>query len=474
MNSPSVIQLDGALPPCSIPSEQSVLGGIMFANEAWERVNELLAADAFYRFAHRDIYEAICWLIECNKPADALTVAERLKSVGKLEEAGGVSYLISLVESTPGVSNIRSYAETIHEMAILRKLAKFGNEIADSCMHREGRSAADLLNTAESEVLSIAQSVKRERGTFQSITDALSTVMEHLDEQSKHPDKMTGVSTGFVDLDRRTDGLQAGDLIIVAGRPSMGKTSFALNMAENVAINKGLPVFVFSMEMGTTQLATRMLASRAKVDSQDLRRGRLDGRDWDRINAAMAELNGAPIQIDETGALSAMEIRSRARRMYRQYGGCGLIVVDYLQLMRATSEENRATQLGAMSGAMKAMAKELQTPVIALSQLNRGLEQRPNKRPVMSDLRESGAIEQDADVIWFLYRDEVYNPDTQYPGVAEVITAKQRNGPIGTDRLAFLAKFTRFESYAGDYQAGWTAPAPPPPRRRAFAAASAD
>jgi replicative DNA helicase len=441
------------LPQHSIEAEQSVLGGLLLNNEAWERIGDMVKVEDFYRDDHRKIFFAIARLIESNKAADVLTVAEGLQLAGELQGVGGISYLQSLAEGTPSAANIRLYAEIVRERAIMRRLARVGEQIADNAYTPNGREARQLLDEAEKLVFDIAEMGRKGNQGFQSMSELLSDVMERLDELSKNPSAVTGISTGFKDLDEMTSGMHAGDLIIVAGRPSMGKTAFSLNIAEHVGVVTQLPVFVFSMEMGGTQLAARLLSSVARVDQQKVRTGRLEPRDWDSLNQALVKLNEAPIQIDETPGLNALELRARARRMHRQYGGCGLIVVDYLQLMSASSQgENRATEISEISRSLKALAKELKVPVIALSQLNRSVEQRDVKKPVMSDLRESGAIEQDADVILFLYRDEVYakseEEKEQLRGKAEVIIAKQRNGPIGVVPLTFRGQFTRFENAA--------------------------
>ena len=439
------------LPPHSIEAEQSVLGGLLLNNDAWDRIGDIVGDEDFYRDDHRRIYRHISKLIENNKPADVLTTSESLQLAGELQGVGGIAYMQSLSEGTPSAVNIRLYAEIVRERAITRRLARVGEEIADAAYTPNGREARQLLDEAEKKVFDIAEMGRKQGQGFLSMSGLLSDVMTRLDELSKNPSAVTGVATGFVDLDERTSGMQPGDLVIVAGRPSMGKTAFALNVAEHVALGLGLPVLIFSMEMGGTQIAGRFLSSVSKVDQQRLRTGRLDGRDWDRLNQALTKLNDAPIQVDESAALNALELRARARRMWRQYGGLGMIIVDYLQLMSASSSagENRATEISEISRSLKALAKELKVPVVALSQLNRSLEQRPNKRPVMSDLRESGAIEQDADVILFIYRDEVYNPESADKGAAEIIIGKQRNGPIGTVKLTFMGQNTRFENYAG-------------------------
>ncbi|OLE19782.1 MAG: replicative DNA helicase [Betaproteobacteria bacterium 13_1_20CM_3_63_8] len=440
------------VPPHSIEAEQSVLGGLLLDNGAADRIADFLSGDHFYSDAHRLLYNAIMQLIGDNKPADVVTVAEALGSINKLDYIGGMSYLAALVENVPTAANIRRYAEIVHERAILRRLAAAGGEIAETAFHPLGRSVREILDQAETKVFEIAEHGARGQQGFQDIRPLLTQVVERIEflYNRDNPSDVTGIATGFTDLDRMTSGLQEGDLIVIAGRPSMGKTSLALNIAEHIALVLKMPVAIFSMEMGATQLAMRLMGSVGRLDQQKIRTGRLTNDDWERLSGALGKLNDAPIHIDETPAMNALEVRARSRRLARQYGGkLGAIVVDYLQLMQAVSDgENRATEISEISRSMKALAKELKVPVLALSQLNRSLEQRPNKRPVMSDLRESGAIEQDADVILFIYREEVYNPDTQEKGVAEIIIGKQRNGPIGMVRLAFLGENTRFENLA--------------------------
>ncbi len=439
------------LPPHSVEAEQSVLGGLLLENTAWDRIADLIGESDFYRADHRLIYRHITKLIEANRPADAITVSESLESTRELESVGGLAYIGALSQNTPSSVNIRRYAEIVRERAIMRKLAEVATTIADSCYSPMGREPAQLLDEAESKIFAISEEGARTRQGFQDMQPVLTQVVERIDMlyNRDNPSEVTGVPTGFSDLDRMTSGLQPGDLVIVAGRPSMGKTALSLNMAEFVALDAGLPVGVFSMEMSATQLVMRMLGSVGKLDQHKLRTGRLADEDWRRLTDAVGKLNEAPIHIDETAALNALELRARARRLHRQYGKLGLIVIDYIQLMSATSSgENRATEISEISRSLKALAKELSVPVIALSQLNRSLEQRPNKRPVMSDLRESGAIEQDADLILFIYRDEVYNPDSPDRGRAEVIIGKQRNGPIGTVMLTFQGEYTRFANFA--------------------------
>lgn len=438
-------------PPHSIETEQSVLGGLMLDNHSWDKVADLINEDDFYRHDHRLIYKHICKLIENNKPADVVTVAESLENSAELQNVGGLAYIGAIVQSTPSAANIRRYAEIIRERSVMRQLAQVGAQISDASYNPAGRSAATLLDEAESKVFDIAEEGARGKEGFVDIQPLLKQVVERIEllYNQDNPSDVTGVASGFRDLDQKTSGFQPGDLIIVAGRPSMGKTAFSLNIAEHVGLELNKPVAVFSMEMGGAQLAMRMLGSVGRLDQHKVRTGQLQDDDWPKLTHALGKLNDAPIFIDESAALNSLELRARARRLYRQHGELGLIVIDYLQLMSSSSQgENRATEISEISRSLKGLAKELKVPVIALSQLNRSLEQRPNKRPVMSDLRESGAIEQDADVILFIYRDEVYNPDTQDKGVAEIIIGKQRNGPIGKVDLTFIGEYTRFESYA--------------------------
>ena len=440
------------LPPHSVEAEQSVLGGLLLEASALDRIVDLISADDFYRQEHRLIYRQIVRLSEQAKPVDVITVAEALEIAGDLDKVGGLPYLGSLAQNVPSAANIRRYGEIVRERSIMRKLAEVGTDIASSSYNPTGRDAAQLLDEAERKVLEIAEAGSRGQQGFIAMPPLLTQVVERIETLygRDNPSEITGTATGFTDLDRLTSGLQPGELIIVAGRPSMGKTALAINIAENVALDSKLPVAIFSMEMNASQLAMRMLGSVGKLNQQDLRTGRLQDDDWGRLTHALGRLNDAPIFIDESGALSALEVRARSRRLHRQHS-LGLIVVDYLQLMSSNagkSSENRATEISEISRSLKALAKELHVPVIALSQLNRSLEQRPNRRPVMSDLRESGAIEQDADLILFIYRDEVYNSDSQDKGKAEIIIGKQRNGPIGMVPLAFRGEYTRFDNLA--------------------------
>ncbi|MEW5904566.1 MAG: replicative DNA helicase [Pseudomonadota bacterium] len=440
------------LPPHSVEAEQSVLGGILLDTSAWDKVTDLLSETDFYRAEHRTIWRHIGRLNEQAKPVDVITLAESLESAGELDKAGGMAYLGSLANNVPSAANIRRYAEIVRERAVMRKLVEVGNDIAASAYSPGGRDAGQLLDEAESRVMQISEEGERGKKGFIPIPPLLTEVVERIESLYGREDasEVTGTATGFADLDRMTSGLQPGDLIIVAGRPSMGKTAFSINIAENVAL-EGKPVAIFSMEMGGAQLAMRMIGSVGRLNQHNLRTGRLEDDDWSRMTHALGLLNDAPIFIDETPGLNALELRSRARRLHRQNDGLGLVVIDYLQLMSSPAgkaSENRATEISEISRSLKSLAKELHVPVIALSQLNRSLEQRPNKRPVMSDLRESGAIEQDADLILFIYRDQVYNPDSPDKGMAEIIIGKQRNGPIGTVNLTFRGEFTRFENYA--------------------------
>ncbi|ACL72015.1 replicative DNA helicase [Thioalkalivibrio sulfidiphilus] len=436
------------VPPHSMEAEQAVLGGLMLDNEAWDAVADRLCEADFYRHDHRLIFRAIGELAARNSPFDLVTLSERLESRGELDDAGGLAYLGLLAKDTPSAANIRAYADIVRERSVLRQLISVGTEIADSGFNPEGRESRELLDTAEQKVFEIAEQGARSQQGFRSMRVLLRNTVEHIEMLYERDDPITGLPTGYSEFDEMTSGLQGGDLVIVAGRPSMGKTSFAMNIAEYAALKQQAPVAVFSMEMPGEQLSMRLLSSMGRINQQRLRTGRLEDDDWPRFTSAVSMLSEAQLYIDDSPALSPTEVRARARRLMREHKKLGLIVIDYLQLMQVPgSNENRTTEISEISRGLKALAKELSVPVIALSQLNRGLEQRPNKRPVMSDLRESGAIEQDADLICFIYRDEVYNPESPDKGTAEIIIAKQRNGPIGTVRLTFLGQYTRFENY---------------------------
>ncbi len=440
------------IPPHSIEAESSVLGGLLLDNGAWDRVGDLLAEADFYRHEHKLIFSAINALINASKPADVVTVFEHLQSQGKSEDMGGLLYLNSLAQYVPSAANVRRYAEIVRERSILRKLVAASDEIATNAFNPQGKPVATILDEAEQKIFNIGEQGSRMKQGFHSMDTLVVELLDRVEEMSKNPNDITGVPTGFYDLDKNTSGLQPGDLIILAARPSMGKTALAINIAEHVALNEGLPVAVFSMEMGASQLAVRMVGSIGRIDQGHLRTGKLTDDEWPRLTEAIEKLRNISLHIDETPGLSVSELRANARRLARQCGKLGLIVVDYLQLMSTSagmSDENRATAVGEISRGLKMLAKELQCPVVALSQLSRGVESRTDKRPMMSDLRESGAIEQDADVIMFIYRDEYYTKEAcKEPGVAEVIISKQRNGPTGMVKLGFTKHHTKFENLA--------------------------
>ena len=432
------------IPPHSVEAESSVLGG-------------LLADGDFYRYEHRQVYAAIDSLINTSRPADVITVYEHLQALGKAEEIGGLGYLNALAQYVPSASNIRRYAEIVRERSILRKLVSASDEIATNAFNTQGRAVAQILDEAEQKIFNIGEEGSRMKQGFQAMPQLVVQLLDRVQEMADNQNDITGVPTGFFDFDRITSGLQPGDLIVLAARPSMGKTALAINIAEHVALNEGLPVAVFSMEMGASQLAVRIVGSIGRIDQGHLRTGKLSDDEWPRLTEAIEKLRNVSLHIDETPGLTPSELRANARRLARQCGKLGLIVVDYLQLMSGSSSnggDNRATEIGEISRGLKMLAKELQCPVIALSQLNRSVETRTDKRPMMSDLRESGAIEQDADVIMFIYRDDYYNKESKEPGVAEIIIGKQRNGPTGTVKLAFLKPLTKFESLASGYNNG--------------------
>jgi len=441
------------VPPHSIEAEQSVLGGLLLDNGAWDRAGDVLQDDDFYRHEHKLIFGAIGTLISQSKPADVITTFEQLQNLGKADDVGGLKYLNALAQSVPSAANMRRYAEIVRERAILRKLIAASDEIATQAFNPQGRQVSQILDEAEGKIFKIGEEGQRSKTGFQSMDQLVMQLIDRVTELAENgAEDVTGVRTGFYELDKMTAGLQGGDLIILAARPSMGKTAFALNIAEHVAVQEGLPVVVFSMEMGASQLALRMVGSLGRIDQSGLRTGRLRDDDWGRLTEAVDKLAKASVFIDETPGLNPAELRARARRQARQCGKLGLIVIDYLQLMVGTnssSGENRATELSEISRSLKALAKELHCPVIALSQLNRSVETRTDKRPMMSDLRESGAIEQDADVIMFIYRDDYYTKEeSKVPGTAEIIIGKQRNGPVGSLHLAFLKPLTKFDNLA--------------------------
>jgi replicative DNA helicase len=430
------------VPPHSNEAEQSVLGGLLLDNLAWDRAADLLSESDFYRYEHRQIYSAIAALVGGNKPADVVTVHEHLQSLGAASDCGGLVYLNALAQSVPSAANMRRYAEIVRERAVLRKLIGASDEIATQAFNPQGKPVSQILDEAETRIFQIGEEGARSRQGFIGMDKLVVELIDRVTELHENgAEEVTGVRTGFYDLDRYTAGLQKGDLIVLAARPSMGKTAFALNIAEHVTVREELPVLVFSMEMGASQLAVRMVGSLGRIDQQHLRTGALKDDEWTRLTEAVDQLGKVSLFIDETPALNPAELRARARRMARQFGGT-------LMSGSSGSDENRATELGEISRGLKALAKELQCPVMALSQLNRSVESRNDKRPLMSDLRESGAIEQDADVIMFIYRDDYYNKDSKEPGVAEIIIGKQRNGPVGTLKLTFLKPLTRFDNMA--------------------------
>ena len=438
------------VPPNSIEAEQSLLGGLMLDHTSWDKIADVVTADDFYRKDHRLIFSAIATLAEGANPCDVVTVSECLDNRGELDDAGGLEYLATLANETPGAANARAYARILRERSMLRSLIAAGNEISGAAFMTEGRSAAEIVDEAERLVFNIAESGARGKVGFRALKQILPDAVDRIDILHQSEGDITGISTGYTEFDKLTAGLQPGDLVVIAGRPSMGKTALALNIAENAAIGAKIPTAIYSMEMPAQQLAFRMISSLGRVDQTHLRTGKFPDEDWSRINTAVQLMSDAPLFIDDSAALSPTEIRARARRLQRE-SGLGLIVVDYLQLMAVPgSTENRATEISEISRSLKALAKELSVPVIALSQLNRSVEQRTDKRPVMSDLRESGAIEQDADMIVFIYRDEVYNQDTPRKGIADIVIAKQRNGPIGDFPLTFVGRYTKFENWVPD------------------------
>lgn len=437
------------MPPHSLEAEQSVLGGLMLDNRAWDEIAERLVSDDFYRLEHRDVFNAMGRLAEESRPLDVVTLSEELESHDRLGRVGGLSYLAELARNTPSASNIRAYADIVRERATLRKLITAANQIAEGAFNPQGRTADELVNEAERLVFQISESRPKSGGAI-GMSDLLSKAVDRIDELFNLKGQMTGLSTGFRDLDDMTSGLQPSDLVIVAGRPSMGKTTFAMNLVEHAVVSSDKAVVVYSMEMPADSLMLRMISSLGRIDQTRVRNGQLEDEDWPRLTSAVNLLKDKRLYVDDTAALSPNEMRSRTRRIAREAGGVGLIMIDYLQLMQVPGmSENRTAEISEISRSLKGLAKEFNCPVVALSQLNRSLEQRPNKRPVMSDLRESGAIEQDADLITFVYRDEVYNKDNpDNKGLAELIIGKQRNGPIGTVHMAFIGRYTRFEDLA--------------------------
>lgn len=446
------------VPPHSIEAEQSILGGLMLDNSKWDVVGDRVIEDDFYRQNHRLIFRVIAKLASDGSALDVVTVAEELERLSELENAGGMAYLGLLVEKTPSAANVRAYAEIVHERAVLRRLITVSGEISDSAFNPKGRTTSDLLDEAERKVFQIAESRSGQEGGPQSVNPVLTKTLERIDLLFNSTEAITGVTTGFTDLDNMTSGLQPSDLVIVAARPSMGKTAFAMNLVESVLIKANKPVLVFSMEMPADSILMRMISSLGMINQTRVRSGKLEEDDWPRLTSAVSMLKDRPLYIDDTAGLSPTEVRSRARRVAREIKeDFGMIMIDYLQLMQIPgSTEGRTAEISEISRSLKALAKELNCPVVALSQLNRGLEQRTDKRPMNSDLRESGAIEQDADVIMFIYRDEYYNEDSPDKGLAEIIIGKQRNGPIGKIKLSFQGQYTKFNDlshvdYGGDF-----------------------
>jgi replicative DNA helicase len=434
------------VPPHSIEAEQSVLGGLMIANDSWDNVADQLKPEDFYRGSHRQIFKQMVVLVNAQNPIDVITLSEALNNNGELDEVGGLAYLAELAKSTPSAANIRAYATVVRERASLRALINTANVIVESSYNPEGRSSDELLDEAERNIMKIGEERPKEGGP-QAVNPLLQSTLERIDEMSTSDGGITGVTTGFAKLDEMTSGLQDSDLIIVAARPSMGKTAFAMNLVENALFGSEKPVLVFSMEMPADAIIMRMISSIGRINQTNVRNGQLSEEEWPKLASAITKLKDKPLFIDDTAALTPTEVRARARRLVREHGDLGLIMIDYMQLMRvAGNTEGRTAEISEISRSLKTIAKEFQCPVVALSQLNRSLEQRPNKRPINSDLRESGAIEQDADVIMFIYRDEVYNEDSPDKGIGEIIIGKQRNGPIGNCKLGFIGQYTRFEN----------------------------
>lgn len=442
------------IPPHSIEAEQAVLGGLMLDNQAWDNVAERISENDFYRLDHRAIFRVMYDLVLQSKPLDIITVSENLDRNKDLEGVGGLAYLGSLAKNTPSSANIAAYADIVRERSVLRQLVEVGGEISETGFDPGGRTAMELLDDAERKVFAIAEHGGRSGSGPLAISEVLARAVDRIDALFQAKSPITGITSGFSDFDRFTCGLQAADLVVVAGRPSMGKTTFAMNIAEHAAMQDECTVLIFSMEMPAESLAMRMLASLGRIEQQRIRSGQLEDDDWPRLTSAISMMSSKKMLIDDSGGLSPFEVRAKARRVARTYGNLGLIIIDYLQLMRVPGyNENRSAEISEISRSLKSLARELNVPVVVLSQLNRGLEQRPEKRPVMSDLRESGAIEQDADLIVFIYRDEVYNKDSADKGTAEIIIGKHRNGPTGTVRLTFLGHYSRFENYSLEQRA---------------------
>ncbi|GGB50996.1 replicative DNA helicase [Oceanisphaera marina] len=457
MSEKTVTKVDQAvaqlkMPPHSFEAEQSVLGGLLLDNNAWDRVAEKVAEPDFYSRPHRLIFQAMQRLAQLNNPIDLITVQEELERHEALDTVGGFSYLVEIAKNTPSAANIGAYADIVRERALVREMIAVANDIAESGFDPQGRNAGDLIDLAETKVFKIAESRTNANEGPQPLRVLLEKTIDRIEDLYKNPHQgITGVSSGYSDLDKKTAGFQSSDLIIVAARPSMGKTTFAMNLCEHAALTSDKPVLIFSLEMPSEQIIMRMLASLGRIDQTRIRTGQLDDEDWARLSSTMGMLlEKGQLYIDDSSGLTPTEVRARARRIAREHGGISMIMIDYLQLMTVPSlSDNRTLEIAEISRSLKSLAKELEVPVVALSQLNRSLEQRADKRPVNSDLRESGSIEQDADLIMFIYRDEVYHDDSPEKGIAEIIIGKQRNGPIGRVRLTFQGQFSRFDNYAG-------------------------
>ncbi|KAE9530447.1 replicative DNA helicase [Testudinibacter aquarius] len=447
-------KIEQAMTPHSIEAEQAVLGGLLLSNDQWEEVIEHVIADDFYTYGHRLIFNQMEHLARLDQPIDIITLDQALKNKGIIDDVGGFAYLAELSKNTPSAANILAYADIVREKAVLRELISTAHKIAESGYSPKGQPVKEVLDEAERKIFEIAEKRNGSNEGPKGVLSILDSTLDKIELLAKLKNKngVTGVSTGFSSLDRKTAGLQPSDLIIVAARPSMGKTTFAMNLCENAMMGESKPVLVFSLEMPADQIMMRILASMSRVDQTKIRTGQIeDETEWARINSTVQMFSDKPnLFIDDSSGLTPTELRARARRIYREHGGLSLIMVDYLQLMRAPGyQDNRTLEIAEISRSLKALAKELQVPVVALSQLNRSLEQRADKRPVNSDLRESGSIEQDADLIMFIYRDEVYHDNSEMKNIAEIIIGKQRNGPIGKVRLMFNGRYSRFDNYAG-------------------------
>lgn len=438
------------VPPHSVEAEQGVLGGVIIHNDSFDSVSEQLQPGDFYIHAHRIIYQALIALAENDQPFDFVTLSGQLTHAGELENAGGTAYLVELIENTPSASNVATYATIVKERSVLRQLIQLGSDVSQQGFNPQGKPSEELLTQTELKLQAIAEGRPKEGG-FRQVGELVGPLLDRLDELGKTDSPVTGLTTGYKYLDELTSGWQKGDLIILAARPSMGKTAFAMNAVEHALLNSDKPILVFSLEMPAESILLRMMSSLGKIDQSNLRTGRLDGDDFNRLTSVITKLRNKPLLIDDTPGLSPGEMKARIRKVYREKGEIGLVMVDYLQLMRSANANSRTEEISDISRSLKAIAREFDCPLMALSQLNRSLESRTNKRPLNSDLRESGSIEQDADVILFIYREEVYSKKIEDRGKTEIIIGKQRNGPIGTCNLLFEGKFTRFEDAPDDF-----------------------